>query len=84
MKALRKTERTQRVLRPAHGVLVLFAAGKFCDERGRLLRQAKLCTGVQIEVQEPVPGPLPQQQQKAIPFLVKKPGVDLALIVCRG
>ena len=84
MKALRKAERAQRVLRPAHGVLVLFAAGQLRDERGRLLRQAKLCTGVQIEVQEPVPGPLPQQQQKAIPFLVKKPGVDLTLVVCRG
>jgi hypothetical protein len=39
---------------------------------------------VQIEVQEPVSGPLPQQQQKAVSFLVKKPGVDLTLVVCRG
>ena len=84
MKALRKAERAQRVLRPAHGSLILFPAGQLRDERERLPRQEKLRAGVQVKVQEPVSGPLPQQQQKAVPFLIKKPGVDLALVVCRG
>lgn len=68
-----QTERTQRVLRPTHGSLILFPAGQLRDEREHLPRQAKLCTGVQIEVQEPVSGPLPKQQQKAVSFLVKSP-----------